>query len=68
MESFMPLPSKIGWPRKWQMREVWDAIKYIAAAGCQSAMRPKFFRLSRRSSAISTTYTIVVCSTSSTKF
>lgn len=40
---FMPAPSKVGRPRKWSMREVWDAIQYIAAAGCQWALLPKDF-------------------------
>ena len=39
----MPRPHKVGRPRKWAMREVWDAIQYIAAAGCQWAMPPKDF-------------------------
>jgi transposase len=40
---FMPAPCTVGRPRKWSMREVWDAIQYIAAAGCQWAMLPKDF-------------------------
>ena len=40
---FMPAPSKVGRPRKWPMREIWDAIQYIATAGCQWAMLPKDF-------------------------
>lgn len=40
---FMPAPSPVGRPRKWAMREVWDAIQYIATAGCQWAMLPKDF-------------------------
>ena len=43
IEPFMPAPSKVGRPRKWRMREVWDAIQYIAAAGCQWALLPKDF-------------------------
>jgi transposase len=43
IEPFMPAPNKVGRPRKWQMREVWNAIQYIAAAGCQWAMLPKDF-------------------------
>jgi transposase len=39
----MPPPSKVGRPRKWRMREIWDAIQYIAATGCQWAMLPKDF-------------------------
>ncbi len=40
---FMPAPSRVGRPRKWAMREVWDAIQYIATAGCQWAMLPNDF-------------------------
>jgi transposase len=43
IEPFMPAPNKVGRPRKWRMREIWDAIQYIAAAGCQWAMLPKDF-------------------------
>ncbi|NIJ41619.1 transposase [Parvibaculum indicum] len=43
IEPFMPVPSKVGRPRKWAMREIWNAIQYIAAAGCQWAMLPKDF-------------------------
>jgi len=40
---FMPAPSKVGRPRKWPLREVWDAILYIATAGCQRALLPRDF-------------------------
>lgn len=40
---FMPAPNKVGRPRKWRMREIWDAIQYIATAGCQWALLPKDF-------------------------
>ncbi|MFD0387209.1 IS5 family transposase [Tistrella bauzanensis] len=43
IEPFMPAPNKVGRPRKWPMREIWNAIQYIAAAGCQWAMLPKDF-------------------------
>lgn len=43
IEPFMPAPHKVGRPRKWRMREIWNAIQYIAAAGCQWAMLPKDF-------------------------
>lgn len=43
VESFMPPPSLVGRPRKTQLREVWNAIQYIAATGCQWAMLPKDF-------------------------
>ncbi len=40
---FMPPVSKVGRPRKTNMRAVWDAIQYLAATGCQWAMLPKDF-------------------------
>lgn len=30
---FMPAASKVGRPRKWPMREIWNAIQYITAMG-----------------------------------
>lgn len=40
---FMPRKSKVGRPRKTNMRAVWDAIQSLAATGCQWAMLPKDF-------------------------
>lgn len=40
---FMPPVSKVGRPRKTDLRTVWDAIQYMAATGCQWAMLPKDF-------------------------
>ena len=40
---FMPPASKVGRPRRTDMRVVWDAIQYMAATGCQWAMLPKDF-------------------------
>lgn len=40
---FMPLKSHVGRPRRTKMRDVWDAIQYIAATGCQWAQLPKDF-------------------------
>jgi len=40
---FMPPPHKIGRPRETDLREVWNAIQYIAATGCQWALLPKNF-------------------------
>ena len=40
---FMPPASKVGRPRRTDMRAVWDAIQYMAASGCQWAMLPKDF-------------------------
>ncbi len=43
IEAFMLPVSKVGRPRKTNMRSVWEAISYIAATGCQWAMLPKDF-------------------------
>ncbi|MGQ0443612.1 MAG: transposase [Beijerinckiaceae bacterium] len=43
VEPFLPGPSRVGRPRKTDLREVWSAIQYIAATGCQWAMLPKDF-------------------------
>ena len=40
---FVASISKVGRPRKTAMRDVWDAIQYIASTGCQWAMLPKDF-------------------------
>lgn len=40
---FMPPVSKVGRPRRTDMRAVWDAIQYIATTGCQWAQLPKDF-------------------------
>ena len=40
---FMPPPSKVGRPRTTDLREVWNAIQYRAATGCQWALLPKDF-------------------------
>lgn len=40
---FMPPASKVGRPRRTDMRAVWDAILYMAATGCQWALLPKDF-------------------------
>ena len=40
---FMPAPSKVGRPRTTDLREVWNAIQYRAATGCQWALLPKDF-------------------------
>jgi hypothetical protein len=31
IEPFMPAPSKVGRPRKWPMREIWNAIQYMGS-------------------------------------
>ena len=43
IEPFMPGPSHVGRPRKSNLREVWNAIQYIATTGCQWALLPKCF-------------------------
>ena len=35
--------SRVGRPRKHKARTLWDAIRYIAATGCQWAQLPKDF-------------------------
>jgi len=42
-ERFMPPPNRIGRPRTTDLREVMNALLYIAATGCQWAMLPKDF-------------------------
>jgi transposase len=43
IEPFMPPPSKVGRPREVDMREVWNAIQYIASGGIAWALLPKDF-------------------------
>lgn len=43
IKPFMPDRSRVGRPRRTQMRVVWNAIQYIAATGCQWAQLPKDF-------------------------
>lgn len=43
IEPFMPPANKVGRPRKTNLREVWNAIQYLAASGCQWALLPKDF-------------------------
>jgi len=40
---FMPPPAATGRPRRVRMRNVWNAILYIASAGCPWALLPKDF-------------------------
>ena len=40
---FMPPPSRLGRPRKTDLRRVVDALLYIASAGCQWRQLPKDF-------------------------
>jgi len=41
--AFMPMPRKLGRPRKTELREVLNALLYIASTGCQWRMLPKDF-------------------------
>ncbi len=43
IEPFLPPRKHIGRPRTTQLRDVWDAIQYMAATGCQWAMIPNDF-------------------------
>jgi len=43
IEPFLARRSRVGRPRLWPMRDIWDAIQYIAATGCQWAQLPKDF-------------------------
>ncbi len=39
----MPMPRRLGRPRKTELREVLNALLYIASTGCQWRMLPKDF-------------------------
>ena len=39
----LPGPNRFGRPRTVDLRQVWDAIQYIAAAGCAWSLLPKDF-------------------------
>ena len=43
IEPFMPDLKSIGRPRTTSLRDVWDAIQYMASTGCQWAMIPNDF-------------------------
>lgn len=43
IEPFMPPPSNVGRPREVDLREVWNAIQYIASGGIAWALLPKDF-------------------------
>lgn len=43
IEPFMPMPRRIGRPRTTDLREVMNAILYMASTGCQWAMLPRDF-------------------------
>jgi transposase len=42
-EPFLPPEKRIGRPRTTKLRDVWDAIQYMASTGCQCAMIPNDF-------------------------
>ena len=39
----LPSPNHLGRPREVELRGVWDAIQYIASAGCAWSLLPKDF-------------------------
>lgn len=43
IEPFLPPPSRLGRPRTTDLREVMNALLYIASTGCQWRMLPKEF-------------------------
>ena len=43
IEPFMPVPNSIGRPRKTSIREIVNALFYIASTGCQWRQLPKGF-------------------------
>ena len=65
LAPFMPPRKKTGRPRTTALRDVMDAILYMASTGCQWAMLPNDFPPSatRRCNAISTIGETVVCCT-----
>ncbi len=54
IEPFLPVPGTIGRPRTTDLREVVNALFYMAATGCQWRMLPKEFPPIRRFRAICT--------------
>ena len=43
IEPFMPPPTRVGRPREVDLRDVWNAIQYVAAGGIAWALLPKDF-------------------------
>ncbi len=43
IEPFMPARKSVGRPRATSLRDVWDAIQYMASTGCQWSMIPNDF-------------------------
>ncbi len=54
IEQFLPVPAKVGRPRKIDLRKLVEAILYMASTGCQWRAIPKSFRPVQRCRAIST--------------
>lgn len=48
IEALMPSPNRIGRPRKTDLREVVNALLYIASSGGAWRLLPRTFRRSRR--------------------
>ncbi|MBD8547884.1 transposase [Sphingomonas sp. CFBP 8760] len=51
VRAFLKRTSRVGRPRKHKARTLWDAIRYIAAAGCQWAQLQKISLLRSLSTA-----------------
>lgn len=43
VRDLLPGPNRLGRPRKVKLRKIWNAIQYLAAAGCAWALLPKDF-------------------------
>ena len=43
ISPFMPPPSRLGWPRTTDLRQVVDALLYVASTGCQWRQLPRDF-------------------------
>jgi transposase len=43
ISGLLPGPCRVGRPRRTPLRQVWEAIQYMAATGCQWRMLPKDF-------------------------
>ena len=43
LRPLLPVPKKMGRPRKWSPREIVDALFYVQKAGCQWRMLPHDF-------------------------
>lgn len=43
VQPFLPGPYRLGRPRRVDLRQVWNAIQYIAASGCAWSLLPREF-------------------------